>query len=170
MTGRILADLGADVVKVEPPEGDPLRRRGPFHPDGRSLRFEAWNAGKTSIVVCGADDPTLDALLRTADVVIDTPGHAGAWLLDPGRAPQAVWVSVTPLGLSGPRSHWVATDLGAIAASGNMYSHRRPRAAAGAVHRADGLRPHRSRGGASPRCPGLASGARSGSTSRWRRP
>ncbi len=122
MTGRILADLGAEVVKVEPPDGDPLRRREPLHPDGRSLRFEAWNAGKVSVVVESADDAALDALLARADVVIDTPGFAGSWLIDPSRAPEAVWVSVTPFGLTGPRSAWVGTDLGAMAASGNMFS------------------------------------------------
>jgi len=41
MTGRILADLGAAVVKVEPPGGDPLRGVPPFGPDGTSLRFAA---------------------------------------------------------------------------------------------------------------------------------
>ncbi len=122
MTGRILADLGAEVVKIEPVDGDPLRRRGPFHPDGRSLRFEAWNAGKVSVVVQGADDPALDALFQSADVVIDTPGFAGSWQIDPSRAAQAVWVSVTPFGRTGPCSHWVGTDLGAMAASGNMFS------------------------------------------------
>jgi len=47
MTGRILADLGAEVVKVEPPGGDPLRTVPPLGPDGTSLRFAAWSAGKT---------------------------------------------------------------------------------------------------------------------------
>jgi len=124
MTGRILADLGAEVVKVEPPGGDPLRQVGPFIDDRSdveaSLRFAAWNAGKTS-VVCAADDPRLDALLAGADVILDTPGWAGALQLDPDRAPQAVWVRITPFGLSGPRADWHGTDLGAMAASGNMY-------------------------------------------------
>ncbi|MCE2389919.1 MAG: CoA transferase [Proteobacteria bacterium] len=129
LTGRLLADLGAEVVKVEPPGGDPLRRVGPFAdgdlgPDGggpeKSLRFRAWNAGKTSLVRA-ADDPRLDALLAGADVVLDTPGWPGALQVDPGRAPAAVWVRVTPFGLEGPRAHWRASDLGAMAASGNMY-------------------------------------------------
>ncbi len=125
ITGRLLADLGAEVVKVEPPGGDPLRRVGPFI-DGRrdaeaSLRFCAWNAGKTS-VVCDADDPRLEALLKGADVVLDTPGWPGALQLDPGRAPQAVWVRITPFGLSGPRAGWRGSDLGAMAAGGNMYA------------------------------------------------
>jgi crotonobetainyl-CoA:carnitine CoA-transferase CaiB-like acyl-CoA transferase len=121
--GRILADLGAEVVKVEPPGGDPLRRVGPFIGERRdaeaSLRFAAWNAGKTS-VVCRADSPELDELLAGADVVIDTPGFPGALQVSPSRAPQAVWVRVTPFGLSGPRAYWRASDLGVLAASGNM--------------------------------------------------
>jgi crotonobetainyl-CoA:carnitine CoA-transferase CaiB-like acyl-CoA transferase len=124
MTGRLLADMGAEVVKVEPPGGDPLRRVGPFIGERRdveaSLRFIAWNAGKSSLE-CAADDPRLDALLAGADVVIDTPGFPGVLQLEPARAPHAVWVRVTPFGLSGPRARWSASDLGAIATSGNMY-------------------------------------------------
>jgi crotonobetainyl-CoA:carnitine CoA-transferase CaiB-like acyl-CoA transferase len=125
MGGRILADLGAQVVKVEPPGGDPLRRVGPFIGERRdaeaSLRFAAWNAGKTS-VVCGEDSPELDAFLAGADVVIDTPGFPGSLQISPSRAPHAVWVRVTPFGLSGPRAWWRASDLGVVAASGNMAS------------------------------------------------
>jgi crotonobetainyl-CoA:carnitine CoA-transferase CaiB-like acyl-CoA transferase len=114
MTGRILADLGAQVVKVEPRGGDPLRTEQPN-------RFRAWNAGKHSVVADGPDDPALTPLLAAADAVIDTPGFPGALMLDPARAPDAVWVSVTPFGGTGPRAHWRASDLGVMAASGNMY-------------------------------------------------
>jgi crotonobetainyl-CoA:carnitine CoA-transferase CaiB-like acyl-CoA transferase len=118
ITGRVLADLGADVVLVEPPGGSPLR--------SQPNRFRAWAAGKTSIEVTGADDPALDALLAGADVVVDTPGFPGVLMVDPGRAPQAVWVSVTPFGSSGPRATWRASDLGVLAASGNMYATGNP--------------------------------------------
>ena len=111
--GRILGDLGATVVKVEPPDGDALR--------SQPLVFEAWQAGKASVVL-PEDDPELDELLAAADVVIDTPYWPGAWRLDPGRAPQAVWVSVTPFGLEGPRCQWRATDIGVHAASGNLWA------------------------------------------------
>ncbi len=114
LTGRILADLGAEVVKVEPPGGDPLRAAEPN-------RFLAWYAGKQGVTVDGPDDRALDALLAAADAVIDTPGFPGALTLDPARAPAAVWVSVTPFGSEGPRAHWRASDLGVMAASGNMY-------------------------------------------------
>jgi crotonobetainyl-CoA:carnitine CoA-transferase CaiB-like acyl-CoA transferase len=126
MSGRILADLGAEVVKLEPPGGDPLRQVAPFIGDRddpeASLRFAAWNAGKTSLLhEASRGEDELDALLAAADVVIDTPGWPGALQLDPERAPQAVWVRITPFGLTGPRSSWRGTDLGAMAASGNMY-------------------------------------------------
>jgi crotonobetainyl-CoA:carnitine CoA-transferase CaiB-like acyl-CoA transferase len=125
VAGRLLADLGAEVVKVEPSTGDPLRGVEPFVGDRRdpeaSLRFFAWNAGKTS-VVGEAGDPQVDALLAAADVILDTPGWPGAPSLEPSQAPDAVWVRITPFGSQGPRSHWRATDLGAMAASGNVYS------------------------------------------------
>jgi crotonobetainyl-CoA:carnitine CoA-transferase CaiB-like acyl-CoA transferase len=114
MTGRILADLGADVILVEPPGGHPLR--------ALPHRYVAWGAGKASVVVDGPGDQRLDDLLATADVVIDTPGFPGAFALDPKRAPDATWVSVTPFGCAGPRAGWRASDLGVMAASGNMYA------------------------------------------------
>jgi crotonobetainyl-CoA:carnitine CoA-transferase CaiB-like acyl-CoA transferase len=113
MAGRILADLGAEVILVEPPGGHPLR--------ALPHRFLAWGAGKASVVVDGPDDPRLDEVLATADAVIDTPGFPGAFDLDPARAPHTVWASVTPFGRTGPHAGWRASDLGVMAASGNMY-------------------------------------------------
>jgi crotonobetainyl-CoA:carnitine CoA-transferase CaiB-like acyl-CoA transferase len=103
---RILGDLGATVVRVE----------GDGH-DDLSLRAKVWDGGKVSATL-----DRLDELLAAADVVIDTPHEPGALTLDPSRAPQAVWVSVTPFGLDGPRAQWRASDLGVMAASGNMYA------------------------------------------------
>src|SRR5437763_14478790 len=103
MAGRILAVLGARVVRVGDPKSD--------------VRSRTWAAGKE---VVGED--ALDELLAEADVVIDTPLHPGALRLDPARAPHAVWVSVTPFGLAGPRARWLASDLGVMASSGNMYA------------------------------------------------
>ena len=114
MAGRILADLGAEVILVEPREGHPLR--------ALPRRFLAWGAGKASVVVDGPDDPRLDELLATADAVIETPGFPGAFDLDPACAPDAVWARVTPFGDTGPHAGWRASDLGVMAASGNMYA------------------------------------------------
>ena len=122
MAGRLLADMGAEVVKIEPPGGDPLRRVGPHAGDGeRSLRFAAWNAGKTSLA-CDADDPRVDAVLAGADIVIETPGWPGMLEVERERAPAAVWVKVTPFGADGPRAGWRASDLGVMAATANMFS------------------------------------------------
>lgn len=120
MTGRILADLGAEVVRVVPPGGDPLAALPPFGPNG-SLRQVAWGAGKDLLVVDGPDDPRLAELLSGADVVLCTPGWPGVLEVDPGRAPGTSWVLVTPFGLDGPRAGWKASDLGVMASTGNMF-------------------------------------------------
>ncbi|MGA2520482.1 MAG: CoA transferase [Acidimicrobiales bacterium] len=121
LTGRILADLGAEVLKIEPPGGDPLRAVPPLGPDGTSLRFAAWNAGKTAVEVTGPADPVLAELLGDVHVVLTTPGWPGALEVDRALAPAAVWVAVTPFGVDGPRSGWMASDLGVMASTGNMY-------------------------------------------------
>jgi crotonobetainyl-CoA:carnitine CoA-transferase CaiB-like acyl-CoA transferase len=123
LTGRILADLGADVVKIEPPGGDPLRAALPVDSATQeSLRFAAWNAGKRRVEVSGPDDARLGPLLSTCDVVLSTPGWPGAMDVGEELAPQAVWVKVTAFGGDGPRASWRASDLGIMAASGNMFS------------------------------------------------
>jgi len=75
--GRLLASLGANVIKVEPPEGDPLRGRPPFlqDTDGRqsSVFFEAVNAGKSSVVLDLTDDASVKhvtSLAQGAHVVL----------------------------------------------------------------------------------------------------
>src|SRR5207244_8104372 len=77
-------------------------------------------AGK-SVPALAADDPALDHLLAAADVVFDMPGLPGTHQVDPARGPGAVWVSITPFGLDGPRASWRASDLGVMASSGNMF-------------------------------------------------
>jgi len=113
MTGRVLADLGAEVVVVEPPGGHPLREQ--------PHQWTAWAAGKRALAVSGADDPRLDSLLGDAHAVLTTPGFPGVLDVDRRRAPHAVWLRVTPFGLTGPRARWRASDLGVLASSGNMY-------------------------------------------------
>ena len=125
MIGRLLSDLGAEVVHMEPPSGDPLRNAPPFLGDRRdpdaSLRFAAWSAGKQSVVL-EAGDPAFEDWLRGADVIVHTPGWPGIPNVEASSAPQAVWLLVTPFGATGPRSGWKASDLGVMAASGNMFS------------------------------------------------
>ena len=140
MAGRILADLGAEVVLVEPPAGDPLTRAPP--PLRRVERGQAQRRASTAPTI-----PRLDALLADADVVIDTPGFPGRVRRSTRRArPHAVWVRVTPFGLDGPRAGWRATDLGVMAASGNMYCTGDPDRAPVRCTRAVRLRARRRRG------------------------
>jgi len=107
---RVLGDLGASVVRVVPPTGDVLR----------ADIARAWNVGK-EVVALDGDDPALDAHLGATDIVFDSPGTGGTHQIDPARAANSVWVSITPFGLDGPRASWRASDLGVMAASGNMF-------------------------------------------------
>jgi crotonobetainyl-CoA:carnitine CoA-transferase CaiB-like acyl-CoA transferase len=135
LAGRYFADLGADVVVVEPPGGAALRRLPPFvddepHPD-RSLRWWSEAAGKRSVVLdldVVADRSRLDALLGTADVVIEceTQTRLAAIDLVPDtvrdRHPALVWVSITPFTRGGPRDGEPACDLTILAGGGPMWS------------------------------------------------
>ena len=114
--GRLLSDLGADVVMVEPPEGSPSRRLPPLDPltPEHSLFFTMRSCGKRSVVLnLGTEDgrASLEALLASADVLIDSaePGArtaAGRPELEAeavaGRHPHLVVASVTAYGRTGP--------------------------------------------------------------------
>ena len=132
--GRLLGDLGADVVKVEPPGGASGRRIGPFkdgvpHPE-RSLYFASFNANKRSLVL-DLDRPeerhTFRRLVRDADAVLESfpPGHLAArglgWNDLREDNPRLVLTSITGFGQHGPYSRYVAPDIVAFAMSGVMY-------------------------------------------------
>jgi benzylsuccinate CoA-transferase BbsE subunit len=133
-TGKLLGDLGADVVKVEPPAGDRARRRGPFwggtpHPE-RSLLWLAMNTSKRGITLAldrpRGRDLLLDLAAR-ADVVVETmaPGRMASlglgWETFSARNPRLVLCSLTPWGQTGPRAGWRGSDLTVVAASGNLW-------------------------------------------------
>ena len=127
---RLIGDLGADVIKVEPPEGDRARYRGPFRgePDiSQSGLFTHLNLNKRSITADLdnlADVSKLEELLEEADVLIHDlpPDKADGLGLHQDelakRYPSLVTVSVTPFGRSGPYSRWKAEDLQLIHGGG----------------------------------------------------
>ena len=103
-TGELLR-LGARVVRVEPPEGDPMRVVDP--------EWDAdLNAGKESVVCDLKAEPELArALCRRADVVVEgfRPGVAARLGLEPG--PRTVWCSITGFGSDGRHAQRVGHDL-----------------------------------------------------------
>jgi benzylsuccinate CoA-transferase BbsE subunit len=132
--GKLLGDLGADVVKVEPPAGDPIRHRGPFwgHADDRerSLAWLAYNTSKRGITLDVTKprgrDLFLDLATR-ADVVLEShrPGTLDAlglgWSALHAKNPRLVLCSLTPWGQTGPYAGWRGSDLTAVAMSGNLH-------------------------------------------------
>jgi crotonobetainyl-CoA:carnitine CoA-transferase CaiB-like acyl-CoA transferase len=135
LTGRLLAEMGADVVKVEPAEGAPSRHTGPFidgvaDPDG-SLAFRFYNADKRSVVVdlaAATGVAELHDLVASADVFVCTlqPRRLAELGLDLERLvadhPSLVVVSVTPFGLRGPWADHQSSDLVALATSGLLIT------------------------------------------------
>ena len=131
LCGKLLRDLGMAVVKVEPPDGDPVRRLGPFahdqpHPEG-SLRFAYLNAGKQSVVLdltSAADRDQLLRLVRRADVLVESfdPGTLAGLGLDEARLrehnPRLVVTSVTGFGQDGPYRDYRCPDLVGLAMGG----------------------------------------------------
>ena len=121
---KLLGDLGADVIKVEPPGGDPARRRGPF-PAGddpeASAEFLWFNTSKRSVILDLADPvdrARFDALVLEYDVVVaDGPEPVG---LDALRAvnPDVVLVTVSGFGSTGPLAGMPATHLTTCALGG----------------------------------------------------
>ena len=123
-TARLLGELGAEVIRVEPPHGDPDRAAGPMLA-GTGLSWVAHNLGKRATAIDPAD-PALDALLAQADILVETtrPGSDAHVALDPaGRAarhPRLVVLSISDFGQSGPWATWQATDAVLHALSGGL--------------------------------------------------
>ncbi len=116
---KLLADLGAEVVRVEPEQGGRARERAPRAADGTSLHYLQRNLSK-SIVTAGGDD--LDGLLAGADIAFcsdDLPTGSARELS--ARHPHLVVVALTPFGLAGPTSGWRATELVAQSLAGVVY-------------------------------------------------
>lgn len=134
LCGKILGDLGADVVRVEPPGGNPARREEPFASEGadpeRSLYWWAYAANSRSLV---ADLGTPDGAARVrdlagrADFVLEsfTPGHLDSlglgWDELARENPRLILTSITPFGQTGPYREWKGSDLIVQAMSGMMF-------------------------------------------------
>ncbi|MBI4334417.1 MAG: CoA transferase [Chloroflexi bacterium] len=134
LCGKILGDLGADLIKIERPGGDTSRQIGPFwhdmpHPE-KSLFWFAFNANKRGITLdIGKDDgkEIFKTLVRTSDVVIESapPGYMDSLGLGYSTLtelnPGVIMTSVTPFGQTGPYAGYEASDLVLMAMGSLMY-------------------------------------------------
>lgn len=132
--GKVFADLGADVIKVEPPQGDPARRMAPFAGDitdsERSLYFLNFNTNKRSVVLDLETDAGLASLRQlasSADVLVEgfTPGYLDALGLGYKSLsqinPALVFASITPFGQTGPYARFQGSELVTQAMGGLLY-------------------------------------------------
>lgn len=126
-TGRLLSDLGAEVIRVEPRGGAPERNHAPQTEDGISFGFAFTEAGKQSLIADSSDADNavqLERLLDTAQMLLTSEGPAllRARDLHPenvtDRHPGLVHVSISPFGLTGPYADRPASDLTLLAAGG----------------------------------------------------
>ena len=134
LCGKILGDLGADVVKIEPPGGDPDRRIGPFyldtpHPE-RSLYWFAYNINKRGITLNIATPDGKEIFMELAgkaDFVLESfaPGYLTTLGLDYTQLSElnsrVIVTSITPFGQTGPYKDYKSSDLVASATGGLVY-------------------------------------------------
>ncbi len=133
LCGQILGDLGADVIKIEPPGGSPARYLGPFYQDepqpDRSLLWWAYNRNKRGVTL-DLTTPDGQAILRrlveSAHFFIesDNPGTLAQYGLGyddlAALNPALIYVSITPFGQSGPKASYADSDLIIMAAGGPL--------------------------------------------------
>ncbi|MFB3884279.1 MAG: CaiB/BaiF CoA transferase family protein [Thermodesulfobacteriota bacterium] len=135
LCGKIMGDLGADVIKIEPPGGDPSRKLGPFYKDiphpEKSLYWFAFNNNKRGITLNietadGRD--ILKRLIASADILIESfsPGYMdslglGYSKLSEMTKDKIIMTSITPFGQEGPYKNYKASDIGIMAMSGCMH-------------------------------------------------
>jgi crotonobetainyl-CoA:carnitine CoA-transferase CaiB-like acyl-CoA transferase len=134
LCGRVLVDLGMEVIKIEPPGGDPVRKMPPFaqSADGKQLSttFAHLNAGKASKVLDldgEAGRAEFRRLVETSDVVLESnqPGELEAKGLGykslAAINPGLIMASITGFGQTGPKRNLACNDLVALAESGFLY-------------------------------------------------
>ncbi len=133
LCGKILAELGADVIKIEKPGGDSSRHIGPYYHDEidpeKSLYWFAFNTNKRSITLdfeTDAGKEIFKDLVRTADIVVESfpPGYMKSLGLDYPELekvkPDIIVASITPFGQDGPYSRFKDSDIGIYAMGGYM--------------------------------------------------
>jgi crotonobetainyl-CoA:carnitine CoA-transferase CaiB-like acyl-CoA transferase len=137
--GKLFADLGADVIKVEPPEGDWSRRLGPFpndepHPEKSGLYLHL-NTGKKSVTIdstVASGQVLVRKLLEQADILIESAGQAAMAERGLGyenvrsQFPQLVYTTITAFGSSGRYQGYRGNSLTAMAMSSIMYNTGEP--------------------------------------------
>src|SRR5271168_361743 len=134
LCARILGDMGADVIKIEPPTGDDARRIGPFLDDlphrDRSLFFWFYNLNKRSLTLDLKHSRGVDIflqLVRSADVVVESfaPGTLDqlglGWDVLHRENPALVLCSIAPFGQTGPYRDYTADDTVLTALGGMLY-------------------------------------------------
>ena len=173
LVGKLLGEMGARVVKVEPPDGDAARNVGPFRNDipgpNQSLNFWAFNTAKESITLdldSTAGQGLLKKLALKADVVLESfdPGYLDSLGLGYGDLSalnaRLIMTSITGFGQDGPYRDYKTSDIVGLAMSGIMHKLRVRRHSRHASHPSQrrtrihgnrALRSHRH-----PRCPQLA--------------
>lgn len=133
--GKLMADLGADVIKVEPPGGVAERRVGPFYQDiphpERSLYFWNYNTSKRGITLnleTADGRALLCKLIPTVDILVETcaPGYLASLGIGYEQLrtlnPRLIMCSITPFGQTGPWRSYGASDLIHLGAGGQMAS------------------------------------------------
>ncbi|WP_375690813.1 CoA transferase [Pseudooceanicola sp. LIPI14-2-Ac024] len=127
IAGRVFAQLGADVVQVEGPEGTDSRLQPPYDADGDSLYWAAYGAGRRSIVLDRKTDAgreTFEDLVRRADILIQTGNPSEDDLLaydDLSKLnPGLIVATVTPFGLTGPKAAYADSELVVWASGGPL--------------------------------------------------
>lgn len=133
--GKLLGNMGADVIKVEPPDGAETRRLGPFYNDEQTLENSIfwwhYNQNKRSVTVdfdSTLGGATFDKLIGSADVLIETVKPGGmalagtSWDEVRSKYPNLIVLTISDFGLEGPWSDFIATDLVALAVGGQMMA------------------------------------------------
>ncbi len=134
LCGKLLGDLGADVIKIEPPGGSPTRNIGPFYHDipdpEKSLTWFFLGLNKRGITLNleTADGREIfKRLVKTADFVVESfePGYMRSLGLGYEELekikPNIIMTSITPFGQTGHYAHYKVTDIVGVALSGMMY-------------------------------------------------